>query len=208
MASVSEKVIHRVILYKKLLKNLQEEKVRNIFSHKLAVLAGRTPAQVRRDLMIIGYNGSTVSGYNVDELLKSIELYLSKPEGQNVALVGLGNLGRAILDYCYGRNSKITIVASFDNDPAKINRIIHGCRCYHIDELEKVIIDLKVEVAIITVPTEFAQSIAVRLVNSGVRGFLNYSPVRLYLPEDIYIENRDMMMAVEKASYFAKILKG
>ena len=207
MNIISEKIIHRLILYKKLLKNLQNENVKNIFSHKLASLASRSPAQVRRDLMVVGYDGSTVSGYHVDELLKSIEHFLYEPEGQKVALVGLGNLGRAILDYCYGRHPNITISASFDKDPTKINRVIHGCRCYHIDDLEKTIKQLKIEVAIIAIPTENAQSIADRLINSGVRSLINYSPTRLYLPLDVYVENRDMMMAVEKASYFARTLK-
>ena len=206
MKIISEKIIHRLILYKKLLINLQSESVKNIFSHKLAILASRTPAQVRRDLMVVGYDGSTVSGYNVSELLSSIVQFLYAPHPQKVALIGLGNLGRAILDYCYDRHPNISIAASFDNDPSKVNRVIRNCRCYHIDKLEKIIKKLEIDVAIIAIPTEHAQSIANRLVKSGITGLINYTPTRLYLPTDIYIENRDMMMAVEKAAFFARNL--
>ncbi|MGA2297076.1 MAG: redox-sensing transcriptional repressor Rex, partial [FCB group bacterium] len=138
--------------------------------------------------------------------LSSLEQCLYAPQPQKVALIGLGNLGRAILDYCYSRHPNISIAASFDKDPAKINREIRACRCYHIDNLEKIIKKMKIDVAIIAIPTEQAQSIANRLIKSGVKGLINYTPTRLYLPDDIYVENRDMMMAVEKAAYFARNL--
>jgi redox-sensing transcriptional repressor len=204
MKSTSEKEVYRLILYKKLLKEFQSESVRNIFSHNLAEQASLNPAQIRRDLMLVGYEGSTVSGYNVNDLLLYIEKFLYPDRMQNVALIGLGNLGKSILDYCYGRHPFIAINTIFEKDPNKINRIICGTRCYNIDDLESIIKKNMITISIIAIPFSDAQNIAQRLIDCDVKSIINYSTANLRLPSDIYVENRDMMIAVEKAAFFAK----
>jgi len=136
--------------------------------------------------------------------MDSISEIIDAPQMQNVALVGLGHLGRAVLDYFQGRRPRLQIIAAFDTDPGKINRVILGCRCYHTDEMEEVIKENNITVGILAVPVDEAQEIATRMVNAGIRGLLNYAPMRLQLPNDVYVENRDMIMAVEKAAYFAR----
>ncbi len=204
MKTASEKVVHRLILYKKLLKNFQSKSVRNIFSHNLAEHASLNPAQIRRDLMLVGYDGSTVSGYNVNDLLFCIEKFLYPNEIQNVALIGLGNLGKSILDYCYGRHPIIAINAIFEKDPNKINRIICGTRCYHIDDLEIIVKKNSIKIAIIAISSSVTETIAKRLIECGVKSIINYSNACLSFPAEIYVENRDMMFAVEKAAFFSK----
>jgi len=202
---ISTNTIERLILYRKIINELINDGIYNIYSHRLSNLAENTPAQVRRDLMVIGYTGSPAHGYILKELEESISDFLDSNDGQNACIVGLGNLGRAILDYCKNRNSKINILATFDIDPNKIDRDFNGCHCYNIDDLESKVEDYRIEVAILTIPSaEEAQIVAERLVQSGIRGILNYTSARLKLSPSVYVEYRDMMMALEKVSYFAK----
>ncbi len=204
MTPISEKTIERLILYRRILLGMQSTGAISLYSHQMAQLAGITPAQFRRDLMAIGYSGTPTRGYHIQELIKSLGEFIDATEEQSVILVGLGHLGRAIVDYFQGRRPNLKITAAFDNDPQKVNRVIHGCRCYHIDELESIISQHHVVAAILTVPAEEAQEIATRLVNAGIRGLLNYSPLKLHLPPDVYVENRDMILAVEKVAYFGR----
>lgn len=201
---VSEKNIERLLLYRRILNGLAAENVENIYSHHLAVSADATPEQVRRDIMSIGYSGSSSKGYNVRQLIGSISEFVDSTDVQKVAIVGVGNLGRSVMDYIQGRRSKLKIVATFDNDPAKTNRVLHGCRCYPVNEMINVIQTEGIDVAILAVPAVAAQEVADRLLESGIKGILNYAPVKLSLPQHIYIENRDMLLAVEKVAYFAR----
>ncbi len=184
--------------------HLDKYGINKIFSHQLAAIAGVTSVQLRKDLTPTGYYGFPVHGYDIKQLMDSISEVIDASQVQNVALVGLGHLGRAVLDYFQGRRPKLQIIAAFDTDPGKINRVIHGCRCYQSDEMEKVIKKNNITVGILSVPVDEAQEIADRMVNAGIRGLLNYAPMRLNLPNDVYVENRDMIMAVEKAAYFAR----
>jgi redox-sensing transcriptional repressor len=200
---VSQKTIGRLSLYRRLLTNTADE-ARYIFSHKLASLAGFTAAQVRRDLMEIGYTGSTTRGYDRAELAGAIGKFLDDPHGTQVALVGIGNIGRAILAYFAGRRPKLAIVAAFDIDPAKTGRVIHGCRCYLLSELPQVAAELDITVGITAVPASAAQDVADALVAAGVTGILNFAPHRLRVPPDVYVEDVDMTTSLEKAAYFSR----
>lgn len=200
----SDKTIGRLSLYRRLLNRLQSEGAGNTFSHQLASLAGVTAAQVRRDLMAIGYSGTTKRGYEVPELIESIGQFLDAARGQGAALIGVGNLGRAILSYFTGRRPNLAIVAAFDSDPYKVDRVIHGCRCYSLEDMSAVVKANDIRVGIITVPAAVAQSVADMLVAAGVRGILNFAPIRLRVPHHTYVEDIDMTMSLEKVAYFAR----
>jgi len=200
----SKRTIGRLSLYRRLLKELQMSGTPNVYSHQLANIAGVTAAQVRRDFMVIGYSGSPTRGYDIQELTESIANFLDAPEGQAVALVGIGNLGRAILTYFGGRRPKLSIVAAFDKDPSKVNRVIHGCLSYPIEELAAVAAEKKIQAGIITVPASEAQAVTDQLVRAGVRGILNFAPAPLRAPADTYVEDIDMAVSLEKVAYFAR----
>jgi redox-sensing transcriptional repressor len=202
--NASSKTVERLILYRTLLSHSQREIGSKIFSHQLGKLAGVTPAQVRRDLMSVGYAGSPAHGYELDKLLESIGSRIDPREKHEVALVGIGHIGRAILAYFNGRSGLLEITAAFDTDPSKVNRVIQGCRCHPMDELSSVIRSQGIITGIITVPADAAQAVADKLVEAGVRGILNYAPVRLRVPENVYMEDRDMVLAVEKVAYFSR----
>jgi redox-sensing transcriptional repressor len=201
---ISNRSIGRLSLYRRLLNVLQAEGIRNIYSHQLATLAGCTAAQVRRDLMVVGYSGSPTHGYEVARLIESLREFLDAPGGRGVALVGVGNLGKAILTYFAGRRPNLKIVAAFDNDPYKANRVIHGCRCYSMENLHEVARSQGIRLAIITVPAQAAQAVADALVKGGVRGILNFAPVRLRVGPRVHVEDIDMTISLEKVAYFAR----
>ncbi len=201
---IPDKTIGRLSLYRRLLNRLFGEGVRNIYSHQLAVMAGVTPAQVRRDIMSIGYSGNPNKGYDLGELIESIGHSLDDPEGQRAALVGVGNLGRALLTYFSGRRPKLSIVAAFDSDPERTGRVIQGCRCYSIERLPEVVREHGITIGTITVPATEAQKVADTLVRAGIRGIMNFAPVRIRVPVTVYVEDIDMTMALEKVAYFAR----
>ena len=202
MSGISEKTIERLLLYRRLLCNLNAEENDYLYSHQLSNLLGFPSAKIRRDLMVIGYSGSPSKGYHVLELIESIAAFVDPPEKVAVGIFGLGHLGRAILSYFSGRVPQLEIKAAFDNDPEKTNRLYHGCHCYPIHQMNDIIKEQNITVGILSVPAEAAKEVAGQMVDAGIRGILNYAPVNLGLNEDIYVENRDMIMAVEKVAHF------
>jgi len=200
----STKTIGRLSLYRRLLTGVPAIADRHIYSHQLAAMAGGTAVQVRRDLMVIGCTGSTTRGYDRADLVESIGRFLDDPKGVGAALVGVGNLGRAILAYFAGRRPKLAITAAFDSDSAKTDRVIRGCRCYLIGELPRVVGEQGIQLGIIAVPAPAAQEVADLLVRAGVTGILNFAPTGLHLPKHVYLEDIDMTTALEKTAYFAR----
>jgi redox-sensing transcriptional repressor len=189
-----------------LLRELLADGVGSVYSHQLAGKGGVTSAQVRRDLMYVGYSGSPNKGYDTKELAEGIDALLDPPQAENVCLVGVGNLGRAILAHCAGRCGRLSITAAFDKDPAISGRVVHGCRCYSIDEAPRVIAMESIRSAILAVPGEEAQKVTDLLLSCGVRGLLSFSPRRLRVPLDVCVENMDVTIALEKVAFFARKL--
>ena len=177
---------------------------KSAYSHELAELAAVSSSQVRRDFMFIGSDGRSNSGYDLPELAKAIEPYISAQEPDNIALVGTGNLGRAVLSYFNGRRPNLAIKACFDTDPDKIGSIIHGCRCHSIDDTAEVVKAKNIYVAILAVPLIVAQDIAEILIKAGINGILNFTPVPLSVPTGIFVENVDLTMYLEKVSHYAR----
>jgi redox-sensing transcriptional repressor len=202
--TVSEKTIGRLSVYRRYLCQLLDEGTSHVFSHELARLTGGTAAQVRRDLMAVGFSGSPTRGYDAAGLVGAIGEFLDDPAGQRAALVGVGNLGRALLAYFVGKRPRLRIAAAFDSHPRKAGRVIHGCRCYPVAELAPRLAEEGIEIGIVAVPAGAAAGVADGLVQAGVRGILNFAPVRLHVPETVHVEDIDFAMALEKVAYFAR----
>ena len=194
--------IGRLSLYRRLLQEQLAAGARQVYSHQLAGLAVTTAAQVRRDLMTIGFGGSPRRGYAIQELVEAITAVLARSIETTAALVGVGNLGRAILAY-YASRQPIRFAAAFDRVAEKTGRILHGCRCYPADEMAAVIARERIHVGVIAVPAPEAQSVADQLVLAGVTGILNFAPVRLRVPQGLHVENVDLMMALDRVAYYA-----
>jgi redox-sensing transcriptional repressor len=204
MPQVSERTIGRLSLYRRLLDEMRAGGVMYAYSHQLAAMAAVSAAQVRRDLMVIGYSGSPSRGYDVWQLSQSIGVFLDAPVKQGIALAGLGNLGRAILSYFTGRRPNLAIVASFDNDARKVNRFIHGCPCYPSDQMGRIVEEMGIQTAIIAVPAGSAQAVADQLVRAGVKSMVNFAPTPLRVPPHVYVEETDITTTLEKVAYFAR----
>jgi redox-sensing transcriptional repressor len=204
MAALPGKTVERLSEYRRTLLSCLSENRNFIYSHNLAARLHITAVQVRRDLMLIGYSSVQRKGYDVKELINTISRIIDSDEGMNVAIFGIGNLGRALAGYFKGKRSKLNLVASFDNDPQKINKVISGVKCYPYDDLEKVINELKIQIAILTVPADFAREIAEETVRFGIKGILNFTTVPLNVQSDVFLEEYDMITSIEKVAYFVK----
>jgi redox-sensing transcriptional repressor len=196
--------VERISAYRRHCRRLLAIGTERVFSHELASCWDATPAQVRRDLMLIGYHGSNAKGYDVPGLITAIDAVLGPAGEVGAALVGVGHLGRALLSYFVGRHPSIEVRAAFDIEPERVGHVVHGCRCYAVDELEHVLAVTTVELAIIAVPAEAAQATADRLVRCGVRSLVNFAPVLLDVPFGVYVESIDLAVLLEKTAYFAR----
>jgi redox-sensing transcriptional repressor len=204
MNKLPGKTVERLSEYRRQLLGCLAENRNYIFSHDLAGLLHITAVQVRRDLMLIGYSSVLRKGYDVRELIDTIGSIIDSNEGLKVAIIGIGNLGRAVTGYFRGKRSKLNVVASFDNDLQKVNKVISGVKCYHVQDMEQIIRDLDIRIAILTVPADFAKSIAEEVVRFGIKGILNFTTVPLNVPSGVYLEAYDMITSIEKVAYFVK----
>jgi len=198
------KTVERLSEYRRTLLECLKEKRNFIFSHDLAARLHITAVQVRRDLMLIGYSSVQKKGYDIKALIDAIGAIIDSEESLNVAIIGIGNLGRAVAGYFKGKRSKLNLVASFDTDPLKVNKVISGVRCYPYNEMGKLIRELDIKIAILTVPPDFAKEIAEEVVRFGIKGILNYTTIPLNVPAWVYLEEYDMITSIEKVAYFVK----
>ncbi len=202
--TLPERTVERLSEYRRTLLQCLEEGKTHIFSHELAELHHNTAVQVRRDIMFIGYTSMQRKGYDVRELISVIGEILDSEKGINVAVVGIGNLGRAVTTYFVGKRSKLNIIATFDVDHTKIDRVISGVKCYPLSRIKEVVESHQISIAIITVPAASANEISSQLVESGIKGIMNFTTVPLDVPEDCYLEEYDMITSLEKVAYFVK----
>ncbi len=203
-----EKTVGRLSEYRRTLLNCLAQGKTHIFSHELAQLHNITAVQVRRDIMFIGYSSMQRKGYDVSELISVIGKIIDSEEPLNVAIIGIGNLGRAITHYFMGKRSKLNIVAAFDIDPAKIDRVVSGVKCYAVQSFPEVAKKLNISIALLTVPADTAVETTEQLVMGGVKGILNFTTVPLNVPSNVYLEEYDMITSLEKVAYFVKKQSG
>ncbi|MBI9034094.1 MAG: redox-sensing transcriptional repressor Rex [Bacteroidales bacterium] len=204
MNKLPDRTVERLSQYRRSLLNCLAKGKTHIFSHEIAGMHHITPVQVRRDIMLIGYTGTLRKGYDVKELIDLIGKILDTPEGQKVAIIGVGNLGHAMIQYFSGKRSKLSIVAGFDIHPEKVNRVFGGVPCYHLDQLQDIVKKDDIEIVIITTPAEESPRIAEMCVIAGVKGILNYTPKSINVPSHVYLEEYDMTTSLEKVAFFVK----
>jgi len=204
MNKLPGKTVERLSEYRRTLLGCLAEGRNYVFSHDLAAMLHITAVQVRRDLMLIGYSSVLRKGYDVKELIQKIGTIIDSDEGINVAIIGIGNLGRAVTSYFRGKRSKLNMVASFDNDPQKVNKVISGVKCYHIQDMEQIIKELNIKIAILSVPADYAKSTCESVVRFGIKGILNFTTIALNVPSGVYLEEYDMITSIEKVAYFVK----
>ena len=164
-------------------------------------LLGLTDAQVRKDLAHFGQFGYPGIGYRCEELIAAIRSILGTDRAWPVAIVGVGNLGRALLGYRGFEHQGFRIVAAFDADPSKVGMEIEGIRIHPIEDLDAVIRREGIRLGMIAVPASAAQNVANRLVACGIDGIVNFAPVTLANPDTICIVGVDVAIELEQLTF-------
>ncbi|WP_075980489.1 redox-sensing transcriptional repressor Rex [Bacillus massilinigeriensis] len=194
----------RLPLYYRFLKNLHSSGKQRVSSSELSEAVKVDSATIRRDFSYFGALGKKGYGYNVNYLLSFFRKTLDQDELTKVALIGVGNLGTAFLNYNFLKNNNTKIEVAFDVDQNKVGTKIGDIPVHHMDELEKVILYEDIQVAILTIPAPVAQTITDRLVKSNVKGILNFTPARLTVPSSIRIHHIDLAVELQSLVYFLK----
>jgi redox-sensing transcriptional repressor len=197
---VPEATIERLSVYLRSIKRLNKERI--IPSQELADLVGASDAQVRKDLAYFGEFGVPGQGYRVGKLREEISRILGVDKQWWIALVGMGNLGAALLSYPGFKRQGFKIKATFDTDLSKIGKIWEGVKIQEAEKIPQVLLDLEIKIGIITTPAEAAQEVANKLVEGGVKGILNFAPTRIFVPEEVKLKNVDLSTELEGLSYF------
>ena len=200
--NISEATINRLSLYSRLLATLELEGVTVVSSKDLSGRTDFTATQIRRDLACFGQFGKRGIGYEVAALKRAVDKILGVHVPRKVALIGVGNLGSALLGYPLLREHNFEIVAAFDNDSEKWNRAINNVPIRNIEQLPETIQSEQIEIGIIAVPLHAAQNALDRLVSAGVKAILNFAPARLTVPRRIKLRNVDLSIELEGLSYF------
>ncbi len=204
MQKLPPKTVERLSQYRRFLLRSAAERKTYIYSHELATLLHITPVQVRRDIMLIGYSSKLKKGYDIYELIEVIGQILDTETSQRVAIIGMGNLGKALSTYFTGKRPKLKIVAAFDIDKDKAGRVIAGVKCHHINELKNIIQKEQISIAVLALPSDEVKQIAEELVIAGVKGILNYTTTPINVPSYVFLEEYDMLTSLEKVAFFVK----
>jgi redox-sensing transcriptional repressor len=183
---------------------MEMRSVEKISSMELGEKLGLNPAQVRKDLAYFGQFGVRGVGYYVAELRKSIKRILGTDREVRVGLIGVGNLGLALLSYGGFARQGFKIVAAFDNDKRKVGSVKGNIEIFNVHELEEKIKVRAIDLVILAVPAEAAQEIAGRVVRAGINAILNFVPTRLVVPDDVKVHYVDLAIEIESLTYYLR----
>jgi len=194
--------VRRLSIYARTLSDLENRGRETVSSEELGLDANIPSTQVRKDLAYFGQFGTRGKGYSVKELNRKLREILGLDRSWNVALVGAGNLGKALFSYPGFRRQGFHIVAVFDNDPAKIDKEWKGLKIQHIKKLPEIVKEKKISIGIIAVPSSAAQEVAETMCRAGIKAILNFAPKRLFLPPECKQGTVDLAIELENLSYF------
>ena len=198
---VPKAVVSRLSLYLRELEHLVRDGHETTSSHRLGSVLGFTDAQVRKDLAYFGHFGYPGIGYRCDELIAAIRKILGTDQQWQAVLVGVGNLGRALLGYRGFQQRGFRVVAAFDTDASKVGSQIEGLQVQHLDRLPEIARAHRIRLGMIAVPSAAAQMVADRLVAIGVEGILNFAPVTIVLPSTVQQVGVDLAIELEQLAF-------
>ncbi len=198
---VSESTVRRLSLYYRSLTSFEREGTETVSSKDLAKEGKLTPAQVRKDLSFFGSFGTRGLGYPVKELKEKIARILGLNRTWNVALVGVGNVGSALVSYKVFPKQGFNIKLLFDNDQRKINKNHKGLRVTDVRELAAKLKEQEIDMVILAVPASVAQTVTEDVVSAGVKSILNFAPTPIKVPDDVTFRSVNMAMELEHLSF-------
>jgi redox-sensing transcriptional repressor len=197
--------ILRLSQYKNALYRLQSLGFVKVFSDNLADGVGVTASQVRKDFSLFGISGNKKGGYQIEELLERLNNILGKDRVQKVIITGVGHIAAALMKYKGFEKEGIKIAAGFDIDPSKYNKN-NRIPVLPIEELKDFVKDNFIRIGIIAVPDIAAQQVADVMFGAGIKGILNFAPIRLKAPDDCVVNNVNLELELENVIYFTNVL--
>ena len=202
MKKISDSTINRLSKYFRTLERLQEKNIETISSDEIAEIDGVTAAQVRKDLSFFGTFGKRGLGYNIEELKDIIGNILGLNKQWNVAVVGIGNIGMALIDYDEFKKQGFLIKLLLDNDDKKIGNKVKNLEIKNFSEAKNHLKKENIQIVVIAVPSKVAQSVADIVTSAGIGAILNFAPLNLKTPDSVMVKNENMSIELEALSYF------
>jgi len=199
--AISKATIDRLPLYFRTLRLAQDEGIDIISSDELGRRLSITPEQIRKDLASFGQFGKKGVGYYVNELKRNVGEILGLDNHWNIAVIGIGHLGVALANYQNFITLGFSLVALFDQDPKIIGTTVNHVKVDDIACMEEIVKERRIQIGIIAVPAAFAQGVANKLVNAGVRGIWNFAPIKMKVPDSMHIVNEDLSVGLSSLSY-------
>lgn len=184
--------VRRFPLYLTVLEEFKNSGKEWVSTTVFAEILNLKPIQVRKDLTHTGIVGKPKKGFKVNELINSLNNFLGWDRLQDAVIIGAGALGTALLGYSGFKNHGLNIVAAFDSSPSKIGNVIHGKTVQPISNLNDVTKKMQIKIGIITVPKESAQEATDTLVQAGITGIWNFSPIKVNTPDNVVVQREDL----------------
>ena len=201
-SSVPEVVILRLPLYIRALSQMSEEGQNVISSKTLGNRLQITPAQIRKDLSYFGRFGKQGRGYKVDSLIEELTNILGLNRQWNSCIVGVGRLGKAIINYPGFVPEGFKIISAFDNDPSMIGKTVNEIQILPMDKIKSAVKQNDIKIAILAVPATVAQNVITELLNTNIKAILNYAPIAPQVPETLVLRNIDPVLSLQSMTYY------
>ncbi|MFY1068836.1 redox-sensing transcriptional repressor Rex [Enterococcus sp. AD013-P3] len=202
LKNVPKATAKRLPLYLRYLNMLQDSGVTRIKSKEFSEITQVPSATIRRDFSHLGELGRSGYGYDVSYLIEVFNRILDTNEEKRIALVGYGNLGKALANNNFRRNSNLNIVAIFDNNPELVGTEVDGHYVYPIEALQEKVAQECITVAISTVPSQFSQSAIDQIVAAGITAILNFAPDRVDVPQNVHVQYIDLTTELQTLIFF------
>lgn len=202
MSTVPSATVSRLVTYLRILSQLESQGIKKTSSEHLADEAQVSAFQVRKDLAYFGRFGTRGAGYTVPTLRRELRRILGLTRPWSAAIVGVGRLGEAVLDYPNFGDYDFTVKGAFDISPNKVGLTLSGVKVSHMDDMPQVVREKGIDIGLIAVPQQGAQDAADALVRAGIKGILNFAPTILEVPHEIHVENVDFMASLKRLSFY------
>jgi redox-sensing transcriptional repressor len=199
---IPEASVARLPVYLRVLVDMAERGIHTSSSQALAAAAGVNSAKVRKDLSYLGSYGTRGVGYDVEYLIHQISRELGLTQGWATCIVGVGNLGAALANYGGFEERGFRVSALFDSNEAKVGSVVAGLEIHHFDDVERIVKEEEISIAILAVPGAVAQDASDRLVAAGITSILNFAPAVLAVPPGVSLRKVDLSIELQILAFY------
>lgn len=203
-AKIPRATLKRLPLYYRFVNTLKTKGIDRVNSKTISEALNIESATIRRDFSYFGELGKKGYGYNIDSLLEFFKSELSDSDDIHIAIVGVGNLGRALLTYNFSIHDEMTITEAFDIDKEIVGQQVGEVKVHHMNDLQQVLETQDINVVILTTPEKVAQKVADQLVEANVKGILNFTPARVEVPKSVQVHHIDLGIELQSLLFFMK----